>query len=329
MEQMKSFIQQMNHLGSEGIPFLFVIDFDQNNPFIIPLKDVDSQQIMYEIGGSGNVPASDFTLRDDVQFELYNPSFEKYEKAFNEVMWHLKRGDSYLLNLTQSINISTNLTLTDIFMHSSARYKLCLPEHFVVFSPEPFVHISEGIIRSHPMKGTIDAMLPDAEQRLLDDPKELAEHYTIVDLLRNDLNMVSQKVRVNRFRYVEEIHTHRGQLLQTSSDISGILPNDYQQHLGDIMARLLPAGSVSGAPKKRTVEIIHSAENYERGFYTGVFGVFDGSTLDSAVMIRFIEQTASGLVFKAGGGITVNSRIEDEFHEMLQKVYLPLHRKIA
>jgi para-aminobenzoate synthetase component I len=178
------------------------------------------------------------------------------------------------------------------------------------------------------MKGTIDAMLPDAEKRLMDDPKELAEHYTIVDLLRNDLNMVSQKVRVNRFRYVEEIHTHRGRLLQTSSDISGILPNDYQQHLGDIMARLLPAGSVSGAPKKKTVEIIHSAENYERGFYTGVFGVFDGRTLDSAVMIRFIEKTANGLVFKAGGGITVNSRIEDEYQEMLQKVYLPLHRKM-
>jgi para-aminobenzoate synthetase component I len=85
MEHMKSFIQQMNHLASEGIPFLFVIDFDQNNPFIIPLKEVDSQQIMYEIGGSGNVTTSNFTLPDDVQFELHDPSFEIYEKAFNEV----------------------------------------------------------------------------------------------------------------------------------------------------------------------------------------------------------------------------------------------------
>jgi len=315
----------MNRLGKEGVPFLFAVDFDMQNPFIIPLKDIDSQKIMFEVGDKRNVTGNPFSIIEDVQFERHEPAFEEYEKAFDEVMWHLHRGDSYLLNLTQPINISTNLTLTDIFLHSSAKYKLCLPKQFVVFSPEPFVHISEGIIRSHPMKGTIDAMLPDAEKHLLDDPKELAEHYTIVDLLRNDLNMVAAEVKVNRFRFVEEIHTHRGRLLQTSSDISGKLPNDYQQHLGDILARLLPAGSVSGAPKKKTIEIIHSAENYDRGFYTGVFGVFDGSTLDSAVMIRFIEQTSNGLVFKAGGGITVNSRIEDEFHEMLQKVYLPFN----
>ncbi len=84
------------------------------------------------------------------------------------------------------------------------------------------------------MKGTIDANLANAEQILLSDPKEKAEHYTIVDLLRNDLNSVAEKVRVDRFRYVEKIQTSRGALLQTSSVISGKLPSNYIHELGTI-----------------------------------------------------------------------------------------------
>ncbi|MDO8899321.1 MAG: chorismate-binding protein, partial [Bacteroidales bacterium] len=80
----------------------------------------------------------------------------------------------------------------------------------------------------------------------------------------------------------------------------------------------------SGAPKKKTVEIILEAENYARGFYTGIFGIFDGLSLNSAVMIRFVEQTLDGLIFKAGGGITVNSKLTDEYTELMQKVYLPI-----
>jgi para-aminobenzoate synthetase component 1 len=173
------------------------------------------------------------------------------------------------------------------------------------------------------MKGTINANLANAEQILLADPKEKAEHYTIVDLLRNDLNSVAEKVRVDRFRYVEKIQTSSRALLQTSSVISGKLPSNYIHELGTIFSKLLPAGSISGAPKKRTVELIQEAENYQRGFYTGVMGIFDGKDLESSVMIRFIEKDKDGLVFKAGGGITVNSQCNSEYEELLQKIYLP------
>jgi para-aminobenzoate synthetase component 1 len=174
------------------------------------------------------------------------------------------------------------------------------------------------------MKGTIDAAIPDAEQKLLADDKEFFEHNTIVDLIRNDLSMVSTAVKVNRFRYIDRIHTNRGDLLQMSSEISGTLPKGYLKKLGEILFTLLPAGSVTGAPKERTVKIILETENYNRGFYTGIFGFFNGYSLTSAVSIRFIEQTKNGLVFKSGGGITALSKVESEYDEMLKKIYVPV-----
>jgi para-aminobenzoate synthetase component 1 len=174
------------------------------------------------------------------------------------------------------------------------------------------------------MKGTIDATLPDAERKILQDEKEMAEHATIVDLLRNDLSMVATDVRVSRYRYVERINTMQQDLLQVSSEIIGRLPDKYRERLGDILFSLLPAGSICGAPKIKTLEIIRQAEGYDRGFYTGVCGYFDGENLDSAVMIRFMEQTDEGLVYKSGGGITFQSELDKEYEELIQKVYVPV-----
>ena len=110
--------------------------------------------------------------------------------------------------------------------------------------------------------------------------------------------------------------------MQVSSEIVGELPDDWHAQLGDVFERLLPAGSVSGAPKQKTVEIIEDTEAQARGFYTGVCGYFDGKKLDSGVMIRFIEQTENGLVFRSGGGVTCFSDARAEYDEMIDKVYL-------
>ena len=101
-----------------------------------------------------------------------------------------------------------------------------------------------------------------------------------------------------------------------------VVEND---HLGEILFRLLPAGSITGAPKYKTIEIIEQAEEYERGFYTGITGYFDGRKLDSAVMIRFIEEQNGQIFFKSGGGITCKSDLENEYNEMKQKVYVPIY----
>ena len=89
------------------------------------------------------------------------------------------------------------------------------------------------------------------------------------------------------------------------------------------MNNLTPAGSVTGTPKKSTVDIINNIENYDRGFYTGVFGIFDGKDLRSGVMIRFIEEENDALVYKSGGGITLDSNAKSEYEELIDKIYLP------
>jgi para-aminobenzoate synthetase component 1 len=132
-------------------------------------------------------------------------------------------------------------------------------------------------------------------------------------------------VHVKRYRYIEKLQTNKGELLQVSSEIVGTLPTDYKTKLGELLLSLLPAGSISGAPKPKTVEIIKKAESYNRGFYTGIFGFFDGKTVDSAVMIRFIEQQENAFVFKSGGGITSQSDVQKEYEELIQKVYVPIN----
>ena len=112
---------------------------------------------------------------------------------------------------------------------------------------------------------------------ILNDRKEMAEHNTIVDLIRNDLSLFADRVEVDRYRFIDEIKTNSGVLLQVSSEIKGSLRTDYESHIGDIITGMLPAGSVTGAPKKQTVEIIKESEKYDRGWYSGIFGVFDGS----------------------------------------------------
>lgn len=313
----------MNRFGELCRPFFFMIDFLMQQPVIQPLDRINTNKMLFSINGINNY-GSDFPgIGGPCSIEVFPPEYSTYQQAFDMVQRHLHYGNSFLVNLTMPSRIKTNLSLKEIFYRSKAAYRLWYDERFVVFSPELFVRITDGRIESHPMKGTIDAAIPDAENRILSDPKEIAEHHTIVDLIRNDLNRIARNVKVERFRFITPVVTKNKTLLQVSSSIVGDLDADYNQKIGNLIFELLPAGSISGAPKKKTVEIILGSEGYDRGFYTGIFGIFDGMNLDSAVMIRFIEKNDDGLWFKSGGGITVNSRCEDEYQELIDKVYLP------
>jgi para-aminobenzoate synthetase component I len=318
----KNTIITMNRYGRERRPFVFIIDFLAKMPILVHPENMDKAGIKTEMPGFP-FSRSESTV-PPFHFIKHPVEYSHYQKAFNRVMAAIHRGDTFLLNLTFPTRIETNLSLDQIFLHSRAKYKLLFKGQFVVFSPEPFVTIQNHTIATFPMKGTRDATEVNAEQLLRDDGKEISEHYTIVDLLRNDLSMVAKKVRVERFRYFEKIKTHEKELLQTSSKITGELPPDWQNILGEIIFRLLPAGSVSGAPKKKTVELILEAEAYDRGYFTGIFGYFDGTNLDSAVIIRFIEKIGDQLLFKSGGGITSFSKCEEEYRELVDKVYLPI-----
>lgn len=316
-------ITAINGLAQEGRPFCFALNFEGDEAIVGTDEDWKRRGLLFQMGDFSNFDPAEIPLSPADWLPQPMP-YETYWRAFDVVHAHLLAGNSYLVNLTCPTPVQTGMNLETIFHRSRAPYKMLWPGRFAVFSPETFVRIRDGVISTFPMKGTIDADLPDAASKILADRKELAEHVTIVDLLRNDLNRVARDVRVQRFRYLDRIETNRKNLLQVSSEISGRLPDDYRARLGNILAELLPAGSVSGAPKAKTLEIIQEAEGAPRGFYTGIMGRFDGRNVESAVMIRFVEQGPDGLVFRSGGGITVFSKPQDEYNELIDKVYVPI-----
>ena len=366
-------IDKINRLASQDEPFLFVINYQGDKAFIRLLSDINPEECLFDFEGRGNwrenhsEEMGDFKriyeensreipkeisekkkfrgtpLDSPISWQIIPPLYNNYERSFGIVKSNIMAGNSYLTNLTCRVPVSCNLSLEDIFHRAKGKYKLLLRgkrnlNPFVCFSPETFVRIKGGRIYSYPMKGTLDASLPDAEKQLMEDRKEAAEHATIVDLIRNDLSRVAENVRVDKYRYIDVLHTNKGDILQTSSEISGRLPEDYPQHLGEILDAQLPAGSITGAPKDKTMQIIHEAEGYDRGFYTGIMGIYDQGELNSAVMIRFVEEEASPsktekgknsevsreLYFKAGGGITSKSDCRKEYEEVIQKIYLPI-----
>ncbi|HNW97640.1 MAG TPA: aminodeoxychorismate synthase component I [Bacteroidales bacterium] len=323
MTNTDAIICKMNEFGKNKIPFLFIIDFNCTWPVIIPLSEIKSENILYNINGFTNT-TKPLVENKEIHIKKFPLAYNDFLNSYSKVQKHLHFGNSYLVNLTFETPIKINLTLKEIFYLSRSKYKLLFNDDFVVFSPEIFVKIDDtGVISSYPMKGTIDATTEKAEEKIINDKKEFAEHCTIVDLIRNDLSMVAKNVYVKRFRYIDRIETSEKPLLQVSSEICGQLPKLYYENIGTIIAALLPAGSVSGAPKNKTIEIINESETYSRKYYTGIFGYFDGSMLDSGVMIRFIEKRDGKYFYKSGGGITVNSNPENEYQEMIDKIYVP------
>ncbi len=350
-----NFFDLMNCYAENNISFVFIIDYELKSPLIFKLSEVNNSdinkycksniinnktiKIKYNIDGFKNYNINNYnnkqkTIKNykNISIKKFPIDFETYNNSFKLVTDEQKKGNSFLLNLTFKTPIEINyLSLEDIFYLSIAKYKLYFIKdgyEFVVFSPETFINIDEkNRIFTYPVKGTTDAKLQNSKKNLLHNSKELAEHLTVVDLLRNDLNIVSSEIKVNKFRYIEKIRTNASPLLQMVSEIEGKLKDGYIKKLGDIFLKLLPAGSISGAPKRKTLEIIKQAELEPRGYYTGVFGYYDAikNCLKSSVMIRFIENKDNKLYYRSGGGITIYSDALKEYNEMIEKIYVPIY----
>ncbi|RXJ91861.1 aminodeoxychorismate synthase component I [Arcobacter sp. CECT 8983] len=312
----------LNKYGSSREPFFFLISYDLSQFYVKPLKELSSE-IKYEINEKVSSKLANENL-EKKELKKYPISFKAYKKSFDILQEHIKNGNSYILNLTAKTKIETKFTLDEIYEKANAKYKLKFFDKFVCFSPEKFVEIKKNKIMTFPMKGTIDSKIENASAKILGNIKEMAEHTMVVDLLRNDLGIVSNKIKVDKFRYIDKINAGNKKLLQVSSKITGHLNEDWHSKIGDILTSILPAGSITGTPKKKTIEILKENETYDRDFYTGIFGVYDGKSLNSCVLIRFIEKDKEGkLYYKSGGGITCDSNVEDEYKELIDKVYLP------
>lgn len=308
---------KLDSLAKAGDPFLFFSDFKASKIEVYRVDELKKNDIEFAFD-------ENFTYKKHTLSLKKHPlSFEDYKKRFDRVIENIKAGNTYLFNLTAPTPIECAYDFKEIFKAANAPFKLRYKEEFICFSPERFITIQENRISTFPMKGTIDASLKDAEQIILSNEKEMAEHVMIVDLLRNDLGIIANDIKVEKFRYTEIINAGDKKLLHVSSKITGNLPSNWQKNLSLLLKKLLPAGSISGTPKKKTVELIEQIEEYDRGYFSGIFGFFDGKNLQSAVMIRFIEKKDGRLIYKSGGGITLDSEVQSEYQELIDKIYIP------
>lgn len=309
----------MDEMGKSNKSFVFFVDFKAEYGWIGSPKEAQKLGIKYDIGSNKKVS----NFENKPIFNKTPISESSYFEKFNQVQKAIRHGDSFLINLTAPTQIESNMSIEEIYAIAQARYKLLVPQFFTIFSPECFIQIEANKIKSFPMKGTLAVANHSSPDNLVNDRKEQAEHATIVDLIRNDLSQVAFPIQVEKYKYIDKVKTNEGDLWQMSSIISGELLDEFKGHFGKILMHLLPAGSISGAPKSSTLKIIDEVEAYPRGFYTGIMGLFDGHLFDSGVMIRYIETRENKMTYKSGGGITVFSDAKKEYQELIQKVYLP------
>lgn len=316
-------IEGMNRYGREHRPFIFALDYEKSEGYLLADPLTSETDLLFDFHGTTNAPAPDCSR--SLQWQIQPESLEVYARRFAIVRKGLMDGRTRLTNLTVRTPMVIGGSLEEIFHSTAAKYRMCVPGRWVCFSPETFVTIDkDGRISSEPMKGTIDASTPNVEMAILNDYKETREHVTMVEMMVDELSAVADEVRCERFRFFTRIAHHTGDILQVSSEIAGRLKPNFRENLGDLFDALTPAASICGTPKQSTLQLIRDAEQRPRGYYTGVMGYFDGESVDSGVLIRFIEQDENGaFTYRSGGGVTIDSTVEKEYHEVIQKVYLP------
>jgi para-aminobenzoate synthetase/4-amino-4-deoxychorismate lyase len=253
---------------------------------------------------------------------------DEYSAKIERIKNYIEAGDTYQVNFTDSVTAHTPLSPAQAFAALSASqpvsYSALLnlaTRHILSFSPELFFRITNGEISTRPMKGTMPRGLDLAEDEqqaacLQSDEKNRSEHVMIVDLLRNDLGRICApgSVRVDGIFSVE----HYATLLQMTSTISGTLRPSLSYY--DIFRALFPSGSITGAPKIRTMEIIRELESRPRGVYTGAIGHIapNGSaTFNVAIRTLVLEQGVAHM--GVGGGIVADSVAASEYRECLLK----------
>jgi anthranilate synthase component 1 len=257
-----------------------------------------------------------------------NMSKAEYEAGVAQAKEYIAAGEIIQVVLSQRLSKVTSAAPFDIYRAlrtinpSPYMYYLDLGQcHIVGASPELLVRVEEDTVATHPIAGTRPRGATTAEDLALEDElkadeKELAEHIMLLDLGRNDIGRVSEPgtVQVTQLMDVER-YSH---VMHLVSHVQGKLRRELNQF--DAMRACFPAGTVSGAPKVRAMEIIAELEPDKRGPYAGAVGYFSFSgNLDTAITIRTIVMTDSTAYVQAGGGIVADSVPEREYEESMNK----------
>ncbi|WP_274968117.1 chorismate-binding protein [Succinimonas amylolytica] len=307
--------------AGNGMPLLYFEAFTQAAGQV-PEEDCgESGNFWNAAPGSGSMPAGSFLIPLITR--------EEYCQSIAFIREQIRNGITYEVNYTYPSILKSSLSGTDLYRHLRSRQKTPYNafiqnrhETVMSFSPELFFRLDGRKILTRPMKGTIRrGRTPeeDAANRsfLGNDPKNRAENLMIVDLLRNDLSIIARDgtVRANRLFEIEEHPT----VFQMTSDISAELRDDVS--LYDIIRAVHPCGSITGAPKRSTMQVIAEIEPWNRDIYCGAIGYLHGNETVFSVAIRILQKRHEEQDYRyyAGGAVTYDSNARDEWEETLAK----------
>ena len=321
-------------LGVEDIYFVL--------PQVILVKDEKNNKF-YEINTSGekinwnfeiskkdlNIENSDIDWKDLEKFDS-NISRERFQEIVERAKYYIKEGDVFQVNLSQRfsapINPADSFLLYEILRKINpspfASYVNLKEFKLISQSPERLVKLNGNIAETRPIAGTRRLKKNDdennlkLEKELVLDEKEQAEHVMLVDLERNDLGKVCEfgTVNVDEFMVIEK-YSH---VMHIVSNVVGKLKPGYDGM--QLLRAMFPGGTITGAPKIRTMEIIEELEPTKRAYYTGSVGYlgFDGN-LDFNIIIRSFIQKNDRVYFQVGAGIVYDSTPEREYKETVNK----------
>ncbi|KZZ79082.1 hypothetical protein A3767_17505 [Oleiphilus sp. HI0133] len=256
--------------------------------------------------------------------------FNRYADAFTKLQSYILAGDCYQANLTQRFEAPCDVSkmdLIDIFFNgvdnSQANYcafiQISRDNYLLSFSPEKFIESNHRQLVSKPIKGTVksNGEITDCERALLLNAKNRAENLMIVDLLRNDMSKVSElnSVKVPKLFEIESYENVHHLVSTISSSLSSGISEF------EAFCAVFPGGSITGAPKKRAMEIIDELEVHPRRYYCGSVFYWDyRGNFDSNILIRTAEVLNNTLYCWAGGGIVADSELASEYQESIDKI---------
>ncbi|MBT8391750.1 MAG: aminodeoxychorismate synthase component I, partial [Ignavibacteriaceae bacterium] len=284
------------------------------------IQKVKSSKIDFDLKDNDGYAISDFKL---------NTSEKKYFRDIRKIKRYLKAGDSYQVNYTVKAKFKFNGSYSSFYkkllFNQSARYSAFINNNesiMISLSPELFFKLYDGRIYSKPMKGTIKRGIEEKEDllkksELATGEKNKAENVMIVDLIRNDFGKVCKygSIKAPDLFKTEKYES----LFQLISTVYGKLKKN--RSLSDVISSMFPCGSVTGAPKIRTMEIIKEIEKERRGFYTGGIGLMmdEDATFNVAIRTLKINSKTNNAEIGIGSGIVWDSIPEEEWKETLLK----------
>jgi para-aminobenzoate synthetase component 1 len=301
-----------------------IVDHKTQKSFLLCYDEAKFDEIVDYLSGLQTTDnETPFAVTNEIKA---NFSQDGYAKAFQKIKHYLKEGDCYQVNLTQRFSATCEgdtwqayEALREINAAPFSAY-LNFPEVKILSSsPERFLKLTGRIVETKPIKGTRPRKSSEIEndaqiKDLKTNPKDRAENVMIVDLLRNDISKVCQKVRVPKLFEIESYTT----VHHLVSTVTGELAEN--QHALDLLQHCFPGGSITGAPKIRAMEIIEEIEPNRRGVYCGAIGYIDfNGNMDTNIAIRTLVQSHDTIRFWAGGGIVNDSKVEEEYQESFDK----------